>query len=191
MGGKIQNGLVIAGAVMTVLTGMIGTHQYLASSQGGWLTRWVSPETLSVVSFFVWVALPWVGIFMARTVSRALREEAKQREADRVELARQTASLETRMWEGINKALLQVREPIESQLSGIEARLAKLDPTAHDFAKAALSGDPDSYQCLTPGGTIQRFTRTELTELLMKNPDAYYQLKDLNKDLERWHEDAL
>lgn len=49
----------------------------------------------------------------------------------------------------------------------------------------------ESYPCRTGGGTIQRFTKAEIDELMEKNPDAYLKLRDLNPNLERWRDDAL
>src|SRR5262245_48321299 len=145
MAQRIVNGILIAAAVMTIVSAFILIHQYSASKLGAWMSAWISRETLQLVVIFVALSAAWLALFIAWKVKgNAI--------ADRAAIVADLHSLETRAWEGINKTIKQVRQPIEQRLSGIEdrvskleKRLAKITPTGLDFAKKVLSGDPDSY----------------------------------------------
>jgi hypothetical protein len=198
-----QQKLFVVAAVATIVAVPIGAvsvlialHQYSTSPLGSWVSTWVSRETLQLALTLAAVAVAWLALVNAWRVDRRAAAEARERAAYKAEVSAKVGDLETRTWAGINKTLTDVRRPIEDRLSSnedrlsrIEARLAKIAPTALDFAKATLAGD--SYPCRTEGGTIQRFTKSEVDELMMKNADAYYKLAKLNPDLERWREDAL
>jgi hypothetical protein len=178
--------LIAASAVATIIGVAIVVHQYVASPLGSWVAK-----AAQVAPTLIALAVAALALLIAWRVNASST-------ADRADLVSRLNEVEKRVWEGINKTLRDVRRPIEDRLSSsetrlsdVESRLAKIAPTALDFAKTTLAGDPDSYPCLTEGGAIQRFTRSEISELSVKNPEAYSKLAKLNPKLERWRADLL
>jgi len=150
--------------IIGVVAGIAQIFQWIETSK--WLRAlpMISSSVLSGIFNLSLLALIAIGLWRISSLER-------RHSSDAGDLLGKIVSLETRVWEGLNKSLLQVRSPIEARLTEIEHRLAKVAPTLGDFAKQVLEEAPpakgtESFPCVTASGTIQRFTRREIDELM-------------------------
>src|SRR5438093_776071 len=106
MWSRAKAAIFLLAAIVTIMSGLIVAHQYLASPQGKWLSDWVSEKTLTAFVLFVLLGLPWLAIWFSwKSVSDSVSDVSK----------------------GINS--------IQSRTTKLEERIAKVAPELGDIAE--------------------------------------------------------
>ncbi len=181
MGTKIGYGITIAAGLATIL-GWLERSQWVQAFPS-WLHRIVSqPWFLSTAFALTLLAFVGTGLWKLRSLEPRLRAIEKRQETDTDETIRKLNSLETRVWEGVNKMFLQVRRPIEDKLAELETRITKLEPGALGFALRIQEAGEETYKVVS-GGTIQEWTRKAIDDL--PEPQRI-KLFEQHPDLSEW-----
>jgi len=97
--------LFVAAAVATIVGVAIVVHQYVASPLGSWVAK-----ALQVAPTLIALAVAGLALLIAWRVNASSA-------ADRADFVGRLHELEKRVWDGINKTLIDVRRPIENRLS--------------------------------------------------------------------------